>query len=167
MLDGTASIEPPSWSSFRYREIELVFSFVTTSPQGSIFWLGGEKDFVFAGIRQGFAVAAFNLGGGKATLRSSVRVNDGNRHSVAFRLQDNHGQLFVDGLRVQAVAASSKFVQLDGFEGPTIGRPLPLLSESQGFFQGELHEMWLNGDDLLARALNSSGLVGSRYGMHA
>jgi hypothetical protein len=156
VFDGTAAIEAPPPRKFALSSIELVIALVTLSAQGSLFWLTGEHDFLFVGVRQGRIVVSFTLGGAKTTLTSSSLVNDGLLHNISLRLINNHAQLFVDRSLARTASASPKFTVLDGIEGPAIGRPLPLLAESQGFFAGELHALWFNGDDLLRVAFDGN-----------
>ena len=74
-------------------------SFLTFSKNGLLFLVGdrNDGDFLSVELVDGHVVFQYDLGSGRATLRSSERYNDGKWHMVFANRFDKNGLLQVDG----------------------------------------------------------------------
>jgi hypothetical protein len=140
-------------TAFHLRYMAISLTFRTVQSASTLVWLAGDKDFLEIGIAGGFLYVIFNLGGGRATLRSSVGVSDGQWHSVSFTLSLNIGALYVDAVLDQESQAPGQYVVFDGFEGPVLGSPA---QASRDFFRGEMRGVVYNGRNILLGAFNDS-----------
>jgi dystroglycan 1 len=82
----------------------IKFSISTLEDDGLIFFHGqtdsvsGQgKDFLAAALNEGKLEFSFELGSGSAKIKSTVKINDGQRHDIVIKRKGKEGSLEIDG----------------------------------------------------------------------
>ncbi|CAJ0931798.1 unnamed protein product, partial [Mesorhabditis belari] len=173
-FDGDAFIEMagddfPHTSSEIEETIE--FKFKTKHMNGVMLWQGQNpdqslvgEDYVSIGVRDGFLVFAYELGGGAAEMVSHFRVDDGLEHNVIALRKGRDGAMFVDNFP-PINSSSSGILAMLNVDGNIFVGGVPDLS----FMTGGLHssnfigcvaDVTLNGEklDLMGSAVDGQNV---------
>ncbi|CAJ0572310.1 unnamed protein product, partial [Mesorhabditis spiculigera] len=148
-------------------EETIEFKFKTSRMNGVIFWQGQNpdqslvgEDYVSIGIRDGFLVFAYELGGGAAEMVSIFRVDDGLMHNVLAIRKGRDGALFVDEFPPVNGSSSGILAMLNVDGNVYIGGVPDLKFMTGGLhranFDGCVADVTLNGDkmDLMGSAVD-------------
>ncbi|CAJ0563891.1 unnamed protein product, partial [Mesorhabditis spiculigera] len=148
-------------------EETIEFKFKTSRMNGVIFWQGQNpdqslvgEDYVSIGIRDGFLVFAYELGGGAAEMVSIFRVDDGLMHNVLAIRKGRDGALFVDDFPPVNGSSSGILAMLNVDGNVYIGGVPDLKFMTGGLhranFDGCVADVTLNGDkmDLMGSAVD-------------
>lgn len=83
--------------NLRPRKIEVQLQIQTYSENGLLLYMGDlKRDFLSIELKEGKVLFQFDNGGGRATLISNDRFNDGQWHLVSISRVDLNGLLLVD-----------------------------------------------------------------------
>lgn len=84
-----------------FQEGRYVIKLKTNASDGLIFFTSqredGDGDFMALTLKDGFVVFSFDTGGGKVSIQSAARINDGIPHTVTFSRRFRRGAVNVDG----------------------------------------------------------------------
>ncbi|CAJ0584396.1 unnamed protein product, partial [Mesorhabditis spiculigera] len=97
-LDGAgyATYKMGAWNPRQKTNFQL--SFLTFSPEGLLFFIGLERDFLSLELHDGNVKASLDLGTGVGTFESTgLQLNDGQWHTVAVNRVEKHVVVTVDG----------------------------------------------------------------------
>ena len=81
----------------------IQFTISTKTEDGLIFFHGQKpnengqgKDYLAAGLVNGLIEFGYDLGSGPASIKSTKRISDGNKHMIVFKRKGSEGSLKVD-----------------------------------------------------------------------
>ena len=82
-------------------KFDIKLDFNTFKPDGLLLLMFDEKtpDFASLDIRQGHLVYQYDLGSGRAFIKSTSTFNDGKWHKVTIKRRSQEGIMFVDNLK--------------------------------------------------------------------
>lgn len=80
------------------KDFDIYFDFNTFKPDGLLLLMFDmdSTDFASLDMRQGYLVYQFNLGGGRAFIKSDKTFNDGKWHTLKIKRNLKNGRMFVD-----------------------------------------------------------------------
>lgn len=156
-FDGQASKIEKFSTPFHYQSLNVSVVMRTLALQGTLFWVSGSHDYLVIGMKNGFVMASFDVGGGRATVQAPEYVSDGLWHAISFSLRLSVGILTVDTTITRQTTAPGTYISLDGSIGPVLGAILPLSRDAGlGAFAGNMAVAQINGEDLLVGAVRGS-----------
>ncbi|KAK6179097.1 hypothetical protein SNE40_011531 [Patella caerulea] len=83
------------------KSVDVLLKFKTYAENGLLVYMtDGKRDFLSVEIREGQLIFQYDLGFGRATLKSPDRYNDGAWHSIQASRVEKDGLLLVDGSEV-------------------------------------------------------------------
>lgn len=107
-------------------KFEIKLNFNTFKPDGLLLLMFDDQtqDFASLDMRQGYLVYQYDLGGGRAFIKSDTTFNDGKWHQVTIKRQHQDGILFIDNMKftgrsqgsLSKLAISKLFI--GGYEDP-------------------------------------------------
>ncbi|XP_069938272.1 basement membrane-specific heparan sulfate proteoglycan core protein isoform X44 [Cherax quadricarinatus] len=110
-VEGSASFSGDSWVEFNQSLLsqeggasqKLSLDFTTHKSEGLLFWYGQEsnvsgrgQDYISVAINRGYVEFSYELGNGPALVRSSGRVDNGERHTLIVKRTEREGSLQLD-----------------------------------------------------------------------
>ncbi|ULT96990.1 hypothetical protein L3Y34_005063 [Caenorhabditis briggsae] len=93
--EGYSSYKPSHWNPRKATKISL--SFLTFSPQGLLFFVGKDRDFMSLELFDGLIKLSVDLGSGtEQFMTENSNYNDGKWHTVSIVREEKHVKITVD-----------------------------------------------------------------------
>ncbi|CAI5448656.1 unnamed protein product [Caenorhabditis angaria] len=94
--EGYTSYKPNHWNPRKVTKITL--SFLTFSPEGLLFFVGKDRDFMSLELSEGAVKLSTDLGSGVGQWTSETsNYNDGKWHTVSIVREEKHVKMQIDG----------------------------------------------------------------------